>query len=148
MNQKELLYKVLRGNESAIQFIELLGGISQVWDDLIDGDDADGPAVNGAFIDALCMLPRNQFYAQNFSELQPLIDSAILDWLTSNQLEDEGERTELSWALRDSLAAVIVGAAKIVGGMAWANEISKTVRLFVHDESIEGYRDGITSRRR
>lgn len=149
MKQAEFLNYVLRGNESAIEFIEILGGISQVWDDLIDGDHADKRSINDAFVDGICILPRNQFYVQYFTELQPLIEAAVLDWMMSNKIEDsEGGPNAMSWLLRDNLAGVIIGAAKIIGGMAWADKISLEVREHIHDEPIEDYTNGITSRRR
>ena len=95
-----------------------------------------------AFVDAICILPRNQFYVQYFTELQPLIEAAVLDWMMSNKIEDsEGGPNAMSWLLRDNLAGVIIGAAKIIGGIAWADKVSLEVRQHVHNESLEDYQN-------
>ena len=86
-------------------------------------------------------LPRNQFYKRYQDELLPLVEASIIDWTTANLFEQEADRIEVSYVLRDSLAGVLVASAKIVGGMDWAIFVSPIVRRFIHDEPIEEYRN-------
>ena len=148
MTEKELLELVLQENQDAIEMMGELAKVSQVWDDLIDRDkEVTDNAINAVFISLLSTLPRNPFYASHLGELQPLIEGAIIDWLTANDLEQSGDAGPMSWILRDNLSSIAIGAAKIIGGMPWAIEISPIVRKFVHDESIRGYQDGIVRRK-
>ena len=149
MNDQELFYLVTNGDESAIAFMQTLSEVSQIWDDLIDRDkDVSNDSINQAFIALISTLPRNRFYIDNFSEIQPLVESAILDWLTANKFENEGSDLNVSFVLRDSLANVLIGVAKIIGGMSQAISVSPLIRQYVHgDQSVEEYKDGIIRRR-
>lgn len=147
MNEQALLNKVLKGDEEAINLMNDLAMVSQVWDDLIDRDKpVDNRMINEAFLALLYCLPRNDFYTQNITELQPVIDSAMIDWFTANELEQckgseiwDSHEKPMAWCLRDSLASVLICCAKIIGGMDWAISVSLEIRRFVHDEAIEDY---------
>ncbi|MCG7931974.1 MAG: hypothetical protein N0E44_18230 [Candidatus Thiodiazotropha lotti] len=149
MNDQELFHSVTNGDESAIAFMQVLSEVSQIWDDLIDRDkDVTNDSINQAFIALISTIPRNRFYIDNFSEVQPLIEGAILDWLTANEFENEGGDLNVSFVLRDNLANVLIGVAKILGGMNHAISLSPRIRQYVHgDQSVEEYKDGIIRRR-
>ena len=147
--QRDFLLRVLQGNGLAVSLCETLFTISQVWDDLIDGDPVEDDAVNEAFWLALVALPRNDFYRQHFLDLQPLVQAAITDWLTANELEvrDEGAK-HLAFVLRDSLTSVVTQCALLVGGYEWMREVTPEIRLFFHDEPLNEYMEGLTRERR
>lgn len=143
MTQEELLAYVLKGHQSATKLVNDLATVSQVWDDLIDDDKLTGKGrITDAFVILLSDIPRNQFYIEYFSELQPMIEAAMIDWLTANELEKAPEFRRVSYVIRDNLSAVLICCAKIIGGMAWAIEVSETVRRFTHDEDFEEYCNG------
>jgi hypothetical protein len=142
MTEGELVHWALKGNSEAIEFYGLLAGISQTWDDLIDGDGVEitPEVVNAMMWDALVELPNNPFYARHFPRLNTLVQQTILDWLAANELEAGGTADKrVSFILRDSLAGVLVHCAYLTGGYEWANEIAPAVRRYIHDEDFDSY---------
>lgn len=140
MNRQELLRLALKNNEHALAMIRDLAHVSQIWDDLIDKDKEVTPkAINETFIILLSSLPRNPFYQSHLNELQPIIESTIIDWLTANHFESEQKMLQLGWALRDNLAAVLICCAKIIGGLEWAIAVAPDVREAVHNETFEDW---------
>lgn len=134
----------LKGNDDAVALINLLAGVSQVWDDLVDQDqEVSTTQISNTFVDMLVHLPRNRFYQMYFDELQPLIEAAILDWFTANTLEkgDSHSRT-VAYVLRDSLTAVLIRAMALVGGFEYAAAMAPEVRRVIHDEPIADYIGG------
>lgn len=131
MTMQHLAPKWMCGNHDATQFLLTVHKIVEAWDDLIDRDKATGDKeINGAFYAALITLPRNPFYAQNFMVLNPIMESAILDWHAANALEKMGsvERLRTSFVLRAAGMALTVMAAKIVGGVDWAAQVNTELR--------------------
>lgn len=143
MDEQALLKEVLQDNQAAIDLVNDLAQISQAWDDLIDGDKPlNDDAINSAFVILLSTLPRNPFYQLHLSELQPVVELVIIDWLTANQFELDPKLLPLAWILRDSMSALLITCAKIIGGMPWAIAVSPKIRQFIHDENLEDYANG------
>lgn len=144
MTERELLLWALKGDPGAVLFVESLSRISQVWDDLIDGD-ATVPhgTINAAFREALTGIPRNPFFLAYRDQLLPVMDVVINDWLTANVLEKGSEDDKhVAWVIRDSLCALLTFCAQLLGGHEWAEQVSITVRRWTHDESLEVFANG------
>jgi hypothetical protein len=126
----EKIARWLKGDAAAIEFITGVHAIAEVWDDLIDGDQPSPADINTAFVQALIVLPRNVFYQRNFALLNPVMEAAILDWLTANALEAKGEREGLrtAFVLRCSAMTLTAMAARIIGGWAWAKQVNSEMR--------------------
>lgn len=126
----EILPEMLKGDSEAVAFNLALYEIVETWDDLIDHDPATPSAINGAFYAALVTLPRNGFYQRHFALLNPLIESAILDWYAANAFEAKGDAESLraSYMLRCQIQAVTVMCARIIGGVGWANKVNLELR--------------------
>lgn len=135
------LNEALLGDQYAIEFCRSLFRISQVWDDLIDGDEAvDAESINAAFWEALVTIPLNPFYRNNFTTLQPLVQAAIIDWLAANDLERGSQQEQVvAFVLRDTLTSIITHCALIVGGYQHMRDVNPVVRRKLHDESIAEY---------
>lgn len=146
-NEHEFLTDVLKGHEDAVSLCINLGEVSQVWDDLIDGDqELSHERINAAFIAMLTHIPANPFYQTYFPTLRPLIEQAIIDWMTANRFESEGsvhERT-LAFVLRDSLVSVVTMCARIIGGLGYAIEVAPAIRRYFHDEVLDTYQEGLS----
>lgn len=142
MTDHIFIREVLKGNEDATRLCLLLFAISQTWDDLIDeGASAD---VNQMMVATLLELPANPFYCEHHAKLMPVIQTAVIDWLTANDLEQGSahERT-LAFVLRDSLSAVVIQCAAIIGGISWAIAQAPRIRRFNHDEHLSTYLEGL-----
>lgn len=138
--ERAFLFDVYQGNESAINMTLQLTLISQVWDDLVDGDQVSPELISKAFTTAMVHLPRNAFYREHEADLRPIVEQAILDWLCANDLERGGVvDKEVSFVLRDSLIAVVQRAAALIGGWDWANKQGPRIRRFFHDELLTSY---------
>ena len=150
IGEREFLLDALKGNESAVDFCLLLGGIQQVWDDLVDGDKAvTAGRINQALIGAIIGLPLNGFYCRHFGELQPIMRVGIMDWMTANALErgDDHDKT-LAFMLRDSIVSIVVQCAYLVGGHDWAISKAPSIRRYFHDETLAEYSLGLAESNR
>ena len=138
------LERWMQGDRFAVALLLDLGFITQVWDDCVDGDKVLArEAVDGAFIRALCTLPRNPFWLRHQVNLLPLLEAWIVDWQTATTIE-QGQAMDptlmrVAWLIRDSSAALIVACARIIGGWEWAQEVALEVRAALHDEPFEDY---------
>ena len=141
--QSERLQFYLKGDVAAIEFCAMFFRITQIWDDLHDGDARVEPGtVNAAFEAALIHIPENPFFMQHFNVLQPLIRVGINAWLDSNELLDMGGTNNLARAymLRDGVGEVLIACMRIVGGYPWMRTHSARARVeLINDESFETY---------
>lgn len=141
-NEQSFLSEVLRGNQAAIAFINILFKTSQVLDDLIDGDKAvNRDTLLATFWMMLVELPNNPFYSKHFSVLNPLVMSAMQDYVDSVALEgSENQRhRHVAFVLRDQLTSVVVQCANLVGGYAWMRRVSLPIRDHFHEDEFSDY---------
>ncbi|HEX2796913.1 MAG TPA: hypothetical protein VHN38_07485 [Immundisolibacter sp.] len=149
--EAELLARWCRGEPWAVRLLLDLGFITQVWDDAVDGDKVlTREAVDGAFIRALTVLPRNPFWLRHQADLLPLLEAWIVDWQTATTIE-QGQAMDptlmrVAWLIRDSSAAIIIKCAGIIGGWEWAQEVALEIRAHLHDEPFDDYARGIARR--
>lgn len=145
MNEHELLMDVLQQDEDAVAFCESVFKISQVLDDLIDGDAVSPEAIIEAFWRTIFLLPHNEFYQKNFSFLNSLLQVALIDWLTANELEHGTQQDKLvAFTLRDSVVLIAIHSAFLIGGFEWGRKAAVDLRRHVHDEPFENYCGGLT----
>jgi len=122
----------LRGHCEAIAFVQQVFAVFETWDDLVDQDSpCSADDINTAFYRAFVSIPRNEFYQTHFGLLNPLIETAILDWLASNKMEATKniEALRQSYVLRCTAQQLIVMCARIIGGPVWATEVNVAVRM-------------------
>ncbi|MFK4765110.1 hypothetical protein ACI3L3_10090 [Desulfobaculum sp. SPO524] len=140
--QSRRILHFLRGDTDAAALVHMVSHISQVWDDIIDGDrDVPSEAVNRAFWYALVELPRNPFYARHYAKLVPLMASYINAWFDANRFEESGRGHEMhvAFVLRDMAGDIVNMCAYIVGGYDWMRTVSPEIRRMIHDESLGSY---------
>lgn len=144
-NEATFLRGVLRNNEAAAQFCEMLFRISQTLDDLIDKDNpvSDATLIR-TFWEALIELPANPFYRQHEPYLRPLMASALQDWRDSACLErsDSHHYKTLAFVLRDQLTGMVTQCAYLVGGYEWMNKVSLSIRDHFHEDKLDDYLSG------
>lgn len=140
MTERAFLQQVLLGDAEAVAFVEMLGLISQTWDDLVDGCPPSAEMVNAAFWNAVVGLPSNEFYRAHFATLQPLLQTAIADWLDSNTLEKgDTHDKHIAFILRDSATSIVVQCARLVGGYAHMRKVGPDIRRYFMDERLEKF---------
>lgn len=138
----------LKGNQSAISFFMESSLLAHFFDDLIDKDcSISKDEIQLNLWRSMITLPRNEFYRNNFNELNPLVASSILNWIAANELEktDSSEDKEISFIIRSEYVNLLIHSALIVGGLAWANEITPKIRRFWHDETLAGYKENLAN---
>lgn len=139
---RDLALEVAKGDAAAAEFMLQMCRVMHLWDDLIDKDKAVSDAqINEAFQLALVDIPRNPFYARNFTALNTLVQTAITNWHVATRMEREGGDYEKSIAfiLRSSYMDLFTQVAQIVGGPEWAVEMAHKTRLLTHKETYAGY---------
>ena len=138
----DLAFEVARGDADAAHFMLMMARVMHLWDDLIDKDKpVEDAEVNVAFQLALVDIPRNPFYARNFTSLNTLVQTAITNWHVATRMEREGKDYEytIAFILRSSYMDLFTHVAQIVGGPQWAVEMAHKTRLLTHDETYAGY---------
>lgn len=144
MSDRQFFETVLLGQEDAVDLCSMLGFVSQLWDDLIDGEPRSATDVNKAFLLALCAIPQNRFYQAHQAELVPMMRMVIFDWIDATALEKAADRSEkdlmMAYALRDSMASFVVQVAGLVGGPAHAFAMGPSIRRALFDESFDDYK--------
>jgi hypothetical protein len=145
--EHEFISRVLMGNQWAIRMANELFFVSQVWDDLVDGDrPVPHDTINRMMWTALVDLPLNPFYQENFAALHPIIRACIIDWFAANDIEKDHEHDRqltISYILRDSISNILVHMALLVGGYDWMRQVAPEIRKRVHDESLGKYIMGV-----
>lgn len=145
--EHEFISRVLMGNQDAIGMANELFFISQIWDDLVDGDKpVDASLVNRMMWVALIDLPLNAFYQNNFCALHPIVRASIIDWMVATEIEKNADHEDclrISYILRDTLTAILCHMAYLIGGYDWMIQVSPEIRRWVHDEDFHAYTTGI-----
>lgn len=140
MELSTLFREVCAGDESAVEFLTAMVGVLHLWDDLIDKDKpVTDDDINAAFWDALVVLPRNQFYQRHFSDLNPILVTAILSWKTANEFERNRESLDIAFVIRSAYVDLILMTALLCGGRARAERLGPAIRLFAHAEGFRQY---------
>jgi CO dehydrogenase/acetyl-CoA synthase gamma subunit (corrinoid Fe-S protein) len=146
MTSDQIFLTVSKGDRSAAEFLSMIFHTAHVWDDLIDKDTVvSDQSINSAFLCTLVHLPRNAFYRQNFELLNPVIVTAIHNWMVANKLEatEAEEDLRIAFISRSGYVDVINQVAFIVGGTDWVADVGPVVRRFVHQEGWDAYLDSL-----
>jgi hypothetical protein len=117
------------GDPEAIEFLELIFDITDIWDDLVDQDrEVTEDQINSTFTKCLVHLPGNLFYRKNYTVLAPQLMLVINAWQDANELQkgDDADRI-YACGLRFLLIQLIATAVSLIKGPDAAREISVEV---------------------
>lgn len=151
MTPEEFLSFVLKRDEQAVAFMLLVCTVLHFWDDLEDRDKPIARSdVDAAMFAALIVLPRNPFYQRHFTELSATLELAILNWHAANELEqrDGIDDKRIAFVVRSHYCNLAIQCARLVGGYAWAREVSVPIRRYWHKEGMDGYLLNLEQQRR
>jgi len=131
-DQRESFYNAFhgfyKGNESAISLSMMLVDVSQVWDDIIDGDPVTSDNVNRVFRYLIYDIPLNPVYRLIPSMPDHLLN-IYLKWRDATAMEaEEKPDLEKTYMLRAGLYDIFSLIAYHLCGDDWAKQIGPEVR--------------------
>lgn len=147
----EMHLRMVRGNRAAYDFLTTMFEVLHFWDDLIDGDrEVPAEEVNRSMWNVLVTIPENLFFQQNFSQLMPLLKTAIWNWQAANVMERSGDDLDkrIAFILRSTYVDMVSMCAYIVGGRDWAHEVALEARRQTSNEGWEAYLEALTKENR
>jgi len=129
MTFNDHLNEWFKGNKDAVDWVLAMWEVTQLWDDLIDGDEAKPDRINYVFQQLLVGMPENNFYATNRFMLTPVIMSNILSWHTANELEKTKNEDDINkaYVLRAEFYNLIIMVASLTGGFEWAKSVGADI---------------------
>ena len=121
-------HRFYKGNESAISLSMMLVDVSQVWDDIIDGDTVSNDDVNRVFRYLIYDIPLNPVYRLIPSMPDHLLN-IYLKWRDATAMEaEEKPDLEKTYMLRAGLYDIFSLIAYHLCGDEWARQIGPEVR--------------------
>lgn len=125
------LLELMKGDVDAVMFCMELLYTYHVWDDLVDKDKPrTSEEISQAFFFSLSNFNHNPFYLRYQSRLIPLIESSILQWLDSNELEKSGDEQDLhkAYMLRAFIIQIWGYCVFLVGGIDHYRSVGSLVQ--------------------
>jgi hypothetical protein len=135
---KQNLQQVFALPDSAVDWLMMLWGAIQLFDDVADGDDVDRRNLNAAIWNTLVAMPQNQFFQNNSAVLSPLMGAAILKWQASDTAERNGSADEKSFMWRAGYYDLVLMAVQLCHGADAAAQNAHHV-MALYGESFENY---------
>jgi hypothetical protein len=148
---REHLTHWLKGDQTAVHFIEVLFAALHVWDDITDKDRTLNLSTFHQMMEAVLIeLPRNRFYITNFAQLNSVLHLAIINWHVANAMErtDDELNKHIAFILRSTYVDLVTTCALIVGDTDWAIHVGKEARRQASSEGFARYVESLTKERR
>ena len=136
--EREILLWAFKNNTDAVEFFSFAAEISQVFDDIWDGDKEVGRELAlKMMLMAMVDLPRTKFYQVFGADAVTLIENTWMRWLESNDLEatkDEG-LLRISYITRSSTTDMMIEMAGMLHGREWRREVAAKVRPWIYNDN-------------
>jgi hypothetical protein len=123
---------------SAIEWLLMMFQVTQVFDDVADGDEVSREELNKCIWNTLVAMPLNPFFAANSTPLLPVVALSILKWQGSDAVERAGQANEMSFAWRAAFYDLCMIAVQACHGVKRATELSGDV-LKLYGETFSDY---------
>lgn len=142
-NEHDFLWRVLKEDDHAVSFVEMVGELSQCIDDIRDDPAAvTGYSIEQSFWNAMFSVQSDPFYEAHRGLLYPILMINYIDWVAANTLEKGSLADQrIAFITRDNLAQLVIMCALITGGPQWAMFQAPEIRRFIHDEDFGEYVD-------
>lgn len=136
-SEKEMAFRWCRGDQDAIFLFHLLARCSHYADDFVDEDVPErdrSKDMSRLLFNLVAVLPNNAFYQKNRATLEPLVINAVMYFDASNEWakSDVKETRMFGFAYRESLEAVLVMIAILLGGYDWGRRVIREVHDYYH----------------
>ena len=135
---KENLQKVLALPAPATEWLMMIWGAIQVFDDVADGDPVEREDLNAAIWNTLVGMNQNSFWAANSITLAPVVATMILKWQGSDQAERAGNADARSYVWRAGYYDVVMMVVALCHGTKYATENAHLV-MALYGETLEDY---------
>lgn len=135
---KENLQKVLALPAPATEWLLMLWGAIQVFDDVADGDPVEREDLNAAIWNTLVGMNQNSFWAANSISLAPVVATMILKWQGSDQAERAGNADARSYVWRAGYYDVVMMVVALCHGTKYATDNAHLV-MALYGETLEDY---------
>ncbi len=135
---KENLQRVLALPAPATEWLLMLWGAIQVFDDVADGDPVEREDLNAVIWNTLVGMNQNSFWAANSLSLAPVVATMILKWQGSDQAERAGNADARSYAWRAGYYDVVMMVVALCHGTKYATENAHLV-MALYGETLEDY---------
>ncbi len=135
---KENLQKVLALPAPATEWLMMLWGAIQVFDDVADGDPVEREDLNAAIWNTLVGMNQNSFWAANSITLAPVVATMILKWQGSDQAERAGNADARSYVWRAGYYDVVMMVVALCHGTKYATDNAHLV-MALYGETLEDY---------
>jgi hypothetical protein len=123
---------------SAIEWLLMMFQVTQVFDDVADGDVVSREELNKCIWNTLVAMPLNPFFAANSTTLLPVVALSILKWQGSDAVERAGQANEMSFAWRAAFYDLCMIAIQAFHGVKRATELSGDV-MKLYGETFSDY---------
>jgi hypothetical protein len=135
---RENLQRVLALPAPATEWLLMLWGAIQVFDDVADGDPVEREDLNAAIWNTLVGMNQNSFWTTNSQTLAPVVATMILKWQGSDQAERAGNADARSYVWRAGYYDVVVMVVALCHGTKYATENAHLV-MALYGETLEDY---------
>lgn len=135
---KENLQRVLALPAPATEWLMMLWGAIQVFDDVADGDPVEREDLNAAIWNTLVGMNQNSFWAANSLSLAPVVATMILKWQGSDQAERAGNADARSYVWRAGYYDVVMMVVALCHGTKYATDNAHLV-MALYGETLEDY---------
>jgi hypothetical protein len=132
------LQRVLALPAPAIDWLLMLYGAIQVFDDVADGDPVEREDLNAAIWNTLVGMNQNAFWIANCHSLAPIVATMILKWQASDQAERAGQADAKSFVWRAGYYDVVLMTVALCHGTQQATEKAQQV-MELYGETFEEY---------
>lgn len=122
----------------AVEWLVMLWGCIQVFDDVADDDPVKRCDLDTVIMNTLVLMPGNPFFRANSSHLIPVVMTAILKWKASDTVEKAGKADARSYMWRASYYDVVLMVVALCHGPQAAMDASDSVML-LYGETFAGY---------
>jgi hypothetical protein len=135
---RENLQRVFALPAPAIDWLLMLWGAIQVFDDVADGDPVEREDLNAVIWDTLVGMSQNAFWQAHSSVLTPIVAAMILKWQASDQAERAGKADARSFGWRAGYYDVVLMVVVLCHGTQQATQAASQV-MELYGESFEEY---------
>ena len=122
----------------AVDWLCDLYAVTQLFDDVADGDEIDRSDLDRVIWASLVGMNTNEFWLENMGTLIPIMGAAILKWQASDAAERDGGANAKSFVWRAGFYDLVLIATQLSHGRKVAQELSPQI-MNMYGEIYENY---------